>query len=157
MEQELPGEYKTHSGIFRILKKKSPMNAYIRYRVINSLLVNGGRANLKQMITACEDALDIRPVARRTIEGDIFAMRKDLRLEFKAPIKYIHAYRVYIYTDPDYTIDRFPVNSEEVQTLRFAATILKQFQHIEYLEQFAGTVQIIVAAINEGGFSELRK
>ena len=154
MEPELCVENITRTDIFRILKKRCPMNAYIRYRVINSLLVNGGRANLSQMISACEEALDIKPIAKRTIEGDIYAMRKDPRLEFEAPIKYIRAYRAYVYTDPDYTIDRFPINSEEVQTLRFAATILKQFQHIEYLAQFEGTVQKIVDAIGKGDLAE---
>jgi len=130
------------------------MNAYIRYRVINSLLVNGGRATLKEMIEACEDALDIKPISQRTIEGDIHAMRKDPRLEFEAPIKYSHSHRAYIYADPGYSIDRFPVNADEVQTLRFASTILKQFQHIEYLEQFEGTVQKIVNAIDKGDLAD---
>jgi len=154
MKTEKTGETITHSAIFRILKKKSPMNAYIRYRVINSLLTNGGRASLKQMIKACEDVLDIKPISKRTIEGDLHVMRKDPRLEFDAPIEYSHTYRAYIYSDPDYSIDRFPVNMEEVQTLRFAATILKQFQHIEYLEQFEGTVQKIVDAIDKGDLSD---
>ena len=154
MEPELCVKSTTRIDIFRILKKRCPMNAYIRYRVINSLLVNGGRANLSQMISACEEALDIKPIAKRTIEGDIHAMRKDPRLEFEAPIKYIRADGAYIYSDPDYSIDRFPVNSEEVQTLRFAATILKQFQHIEYLAQFEGTVQKIVDAISNSDLSE---
>lgn len=129
------------------------MNAYIRYRVINSLLANGGKATLKEMIKACEDALDIKPIAKRTIEGDLHAMRKDERLEFNAPIAYIRSCRAYMYTDPDYSIDRFPVNLEEVQTLRFAATVLKQFQHIEYLKSFEGTVQKIVNAIDKGKLS----
>ncbi len=101
MEHELSGENLARSSIFRILKKKSPMNAYIRYRVINSLLVNGGQATLKEMIQACEDALDIKPISQRTIEGDLHSMRKDARLEFDAPIEYSHSYRAYIYTDHD--------------------------------------------------------
>jgi predicted DNA-binding transcriptional regulator YafY len=105
------------------------------------------------MITACEDTLDIRPISKRTIEGDIFVMRKDPLLDFKAPIVYNHSYRAYIYSDPDYSIDKFPVNADEVQTLRFAATILKQFKHIDYLSQFEGTVQKIVNAIDNGGLS----
>ena len=146
--------YITKSGIFRILKKKNPMNAYIRYRVINSLLVNRGRATLRQMIKACEDALDIEPISKRTIEADLHVMRNDPRLGFNAPIKYIHAHRAYMYTDPDYTIDQFPIKLEEVQTLRFAATILKQFQHIEYLENFGASLELIVDAIDKGKLSE---
>src|SRR6056297_2613099 len=100
------------------------MNAYIRYRVINSMLKNGGRANISEMIHACEEALDIHPIGKRTIEADIYAMRYDDRLGFEAPIEYNRTLRVYHYSDPDYSIDRFPINEEEIQTLRFAATIL---------------------------------
>lgn len=154
MEEKKSGEISSHNGIFRLLKKKSPMNAYIRYRVINSLLVNGGRANLREMISACEDALDIRPIAKRTIEGDLHAMRKDPGLGFGAPIEYMRDSRSYRYSDPNYSIDHLPVKQEEVQTLRFAATILKQFQHIEYLEAFRDALQKIVYAINKGELSE---
>lgn len=130
------------------------MNAYIRYRVINSLLEYGGSATIKQMISACENALDIKPIGKRTIEGDIAAMRKDPRLEFFAPIEYKRQDKVYIYKDPDYSIDRFPLSNEEVQTLRFAATILRQFRHIEYLKQFEGTVQKIVDAIRRSDLAD---
>ena len=151
MEHELSGENLARSSIFRILKKKSPMNAYIRYRVINSLLVNGGQATLKEMKQACENALDISPISKRAIEGDIHAMRKDARLDFAAPIEYDHSYRAYLYSDPDYSIDRLLINGDEVQTLRFAATILKQYRQIEYLKQFEVSVQKIVDAIDKGG------
>jgi hypothetical protein len=154
MDDNHKGKSISHSGIFRLLKKKSPMNAFIRYRVINSLLVNGGRASIRQMISACENALDIKPIAKRTLEGDLYAMRKDPKLDFDAPIQYVHGYRSYIYSDPDYTIDRFPVKQEEVQTLRFAATILEQFQHIEYLESFRGPIRQIVEIIENGELSE---
>jgi len=150
MEEKERGQLISSAGIFRILKKKSPMNAYIRYRVINSLLANGGRATLKQMIKACEDTLDIRPIAKRTIEGDLYAMRKNPRLEFEAPITYVHAWRSYIYANPDYSIDRLPVNEEEEQTLYFAATILNQFKGIKFLEHFDGPIQEIVEAILPG-------
>lgn len=151
MKHEYTGENLAPNGIFRLLKKKSPMNAYIRYRVINSLLVNGGRATLKEMIRACEDALDISPISKRSIEGDIHAMRKDARLDFAAPIEYDHTYRAYLYSDPDYSIDRLLINGDEVQTLRFAATILKQYRQIECLKQFEVSVQKIVDVIDKGG------
>lgn len=147
MEEKETGQLSSPAGVFSLLKKKSPMNAYIRYRVINSLLANDGRATLKQMIKACEDTLDIRPISKRTIEGDLYAMRKDPRLEFWAPIIYMHAYRSYIYADPDYSIDCFPVKAEEEQTLHFAATILNQFKGIKFLEHFSGPIKKIVEAI----------
>jgi len=114
------------------------------------MLKNGGRATISEMIQSCENALDIHPIGKRTIEADIYAMRYDDRLGFEAPIEYDRTLRAYKYSDPDYSIDRFPINEEEVQTLRFAATILRQFRHIGYLENFEGTVQKLITAINEG-------
>lgn len=123
-------------------------NAFIRYRVINSCFKNRGSATLKELKEACEDALDIHPLGRRTIEGDIYDMRYDDQLKFNAPIIYDRREMAYRYEDDDYSIDGVPLDIEELHAIKFAASILKQYQQISYLEEFQGAVQKIVDTIN---------
>jgi len=82
-------------------------NAYIRYRVINSTFKKRGSATLEELKEACEDALDVRPLGRRTIEGDLHDMRYDQRLGFNAPIVYDRARKAYRYERDDYSIEEF--------------------------------------------------
>ncbi|MCF8225998.1 MAG: WYL domain-containing protein [Bacteroidales bacterium] len=124
------------------------MNPYLRYRIINSLLVNGRNASAKEMMDACKEAIGIE-ISKRTIEKDLENMRHDTQLNFQAPIVYDHYLKAYKYSDPGYTIDSIGLNDDEVETLKFAATILKQFQHTAFLEKYEGAVQKIINAINE--------
>ncbi len=128
------------------------MNPYIRYRIINSLLANGRSASAKKMMDACGEALGIS-VSKRTIEKDIENMRYDTRLNFNAPIVYDHYLKGYKYEQPGFTIDSIGLSDEEVETLKFAATILKQFRHTEFLEQYEGAVQKIISTINESNLA----
>lgn len=123
-------------------------NAFIRYRVINSYLKNHGCATLDELKEACEDALEIHPLGRRTIEGDLYEMRYNEPLGFHAPIVYDRKYRCYRYEEDDYSIDGVPLDTEELHAIKFAATILKQYREISYLEEFQGAVQKIVDAVN---------
>lgn len=123
-------------------------NAYIRYRVINSTFKNRGSATLDDLREACEDALDIRPLGQRTIEGDIYDMRYDSKLGFEAPIVYDRSLNAYRYDRDDYSIDGVPLDREELHAIKFAASILEQYKSISYLEEFQGAVQKIVDTIN---------
>ena len=123
-------------------------HAFIRYRVINSYIKNHGSATLEELKEACERALDISPLGRRTIEGDIYDMRYDEQLNFNAPIIYDRREMAYRYEDEDYSIDGVPLDMEELHAIKFAANILEQYKHISYLEQFQGAVQKIVDTIN---------
>jgi predicted DNA-binding transcriptional regulator YafY len=128
--------------------KMAYKNAYLRYKVINRYLKDYGAASLHELKTACENALGVEKIGQRTIESDIHAMRYDDRLKFKAPIVYDAWMEKYKYKDEDYSIDKFPLNSEELQNLKFAASILSQYDHISYLQEFQGVVQKIVDAVN---------
>jgi predicted DNA-binding transcriptional regulator YafY len=136
-------------AIFFTLRRKMPnRNAFIRYRVINSCFKNRGSATLDELKEACEEALDIRPLGRRTIEGDIYDMRYNDQLNFNAPIIYDRRQMAYRYERDDYSIDGVPLDIEELHAIKFAASILKQYKEISYLEEFQGAVQKIVNTIN---------
>ena len=122
--------------------------ALIRYRVINRCIIDYKIVSRQKLITACEAALDKCPISKRTIDGDIHSMRNDLGLGYLAPIKYDRYRQGYYYEDPDYSIDKIPLNNEEIQALTFAATLLEQFKNIEIFSDFSGAVQKIVNAVN---------
>lgn len=122
-------------------------NALARYQIINQLLLNGKPATLLQMVEACSEKLGIG-ISRRTIENDLFAMRRDEALGYFAPIEYIHSRLAYIYTDPDYSIDRISVDDSDVQKLRLAATLLKQYGKVKQFDDFSGVIEKVVRLIN---------
>ena len=116
--------------------------AYTRYRIINSILVHHKGATLKELRRACENTLD-KSVSERTIKTDIEAMRFDPVLGFEAPIVYNRGEGKYHYNRKDYSIDRFTLKEEEVQSLIYASMILEQFRKVKILEKVSGTVQKI--------------
>jgi len=122
--------------------------ALIRYRVINRCLKDFEYVTKEKIIRTCERVLDIYPIGERTIDGDIHAMRFDNGLGYYAPIIYDRNKKAYHYDDPDYSIDKIPLNDEEVQSLVFAATLLDQFKGVEIFNKFTGSVQKIIDAVN---------
>ncbi|MBP6978868.1 MAG: WYL domain-containing protein [Bacteroidales bacterium] len=118
--------------------------ALIRYRVINRYLIDHTYATRAQLIKACEDALDIAPLGERTIAGDIHAMRYDRHLGYYAPICYDQQRKAYYYDHPDYSIDNLPINSDEMDSLRFASAILNQFKHVDVFAKYSGALQKVV-------------
>lgn len=116
--------------------------------MINRCLVDSKYVSKAKLIRACEEALDIAPIGERTIDQDIHDMREDTRLGFHAPIKHSREKNGYYYEDPDYSIDKIPLNEEELEALSFASTMLEQYKHIDVFTTFTGAVQKIVDAVN---------
>ena len=117
--------------------------AIIRYRVINRCLVNRQYATIKELVSACEEALDKRPLGERTIRRDLHDMKYDRSLGFYAPITYDYQNRAYTYKDRDYSIDNLPLSDEEMNALIFASSLLEQFQGVEPLDHIHGAIQKI--------------
>jgi predicted DNA-binding transcriptional regulator YafY len=113
-------------------------NALLRYRVINRMLYKGKYATKNQLLHACREALGTEKLSSRSIDADIAAMRNDERLGYFAPIK--HEKDIgYYYEDPDYSIDKFPFNKEEVDSLLFASRLFEQFRDVEIFASFANS------------------
>jgi predicted DNA-binding transcriptional regulator YafY len=123
-------------------------DALIRYRVINRCLIDYKICSKEKLKQACEDALDKHPLGERTIAGDIHDMRHDEGLGYDAPIKFDKHEGGYYYDDPDYSIDKIPLNQEELETLGFVSTLLRQFRDVDIFSQFSGAIQKIIDAIN---------
>lgn len=118
-------------------------NALIRYRIINRLLKNRKYVTVEEMMEACGEALDTT-ISRRTIDNDLHVMRFDRGLGYEAPIEYDHDRKAYCYGDPDYSIDRLPINDEELNSLLAASAMLEQFEDVELFSEVRGAIQKIV-------------
>jgi len=122
-------------------------NSLTRYIVINQMLTKGKIATKKQMAEACSDRLD-KAISLRTIENDLAAMRYERGLGYFAPIQYDHYRRGYIYSEPDFSIDNLPFADEDIQKLRLAASLLKQYKKVTSFNDFSGTIDKVVRLIN---------
>lgn len=124
-----------------------PANKYalIRYRTIDRCLKNRARPfpSKEDMRVACEEALygsEGDRISTSTIEKDLNAMRFDGTLGYHAPIAYHRDERGYYYEDEDYSIDNLQLNDEELESIRFAARTLVQFQHVPLFSQFGQAI-----------------
>ncbi|MFN6945988.1 MAG: helix-turn-helix transcriptional regulator [Cytophagaceae bacterium] len=129
-----------------------PVNkdALVRYRVINKCLTNRFKKypSKEEICEACAEALGCNTISTRTFDKDVEDMRYDEELGYFAPISYDRLKKGYYYTDPSYSIDKIPLNSEEVNALQFAVSLLDQLKHIPLMGQFTGAVDKIVDAFN---------
>ena len=116
--------------------------AYIRYRIIDRMLVNRKEASLRDLQLKIEDSLG-KSVSDRTIKRDIEAMRYDTELNFNAPIEYDYRDRVYFYNVKGYSINKLPLAEEDMNALFFARGILEQFSKSDILAGVEGAVQKI--------------
>ena len=123
-------------------------DALIRYRVINRCLIEFKYVSREKLIRACEEALYISPIGERTINQDLHDMRMDERLGYFAPICFDRKTSAYYYDDPDYSIDKIPINNDELNALSFATGMLQQFKEVDILKTFSSAVTKISDTIN---------
>ncbi|MCF8365056.1 MAG: WYL domain-containing protein [Bacteroidales bacterium] len=122
-------------------------NAVSRYKLINQMLLNGKAASKQAIANACYEKLGI-DISLRTIENDIFSMRYSEGLGYFAPIYYNNSKMGYIYADPDYSIDKIPVDDADLNKLRFAASLLRQYGRVNAFQEYSGVIDKVVRLIN---------
>ncbi|MDH3651344.1 MAG: WYL domain-containing protein [Saprospiraceae bacterium] len=112
------------------------LHALIRYRTIDECLTKKGRVwTWEELSSACSDKIyeyegvDVLP-SRRTIMYDIQHMRSG-KLGYHAPITYDRLRKSYFYEDPDFSIQKFPLNRDDLFELQYALSILKNFKGFE--------------------------
>jgi len=132
-----------------------PANKYalLRYRIIDKCIRNKYRPfpTKEELRHACEEALygsDGDRISESTIEKDLWAMRNETELGFYAPIKFSKVEKGYYYEDPEYSIDAIPLNEDDVDAIRFAATTLFQFKDVEVFKQFEFAIEKIFDRLN---------
>ena len=118
-------------------------DALVRYRIINRCLLDYKYVGIGQLMEICYRTFD-HEVSRRTLEKDIHDMRYDNELGYYAPIKFDHFYGAYYYEDPEYSIDKLPLDHADLEALSFASAVLEQYGSIGIFSTFSGAVQKIM-------------
>jgi predicted DNA-binding transcriptional regulator YafY len=114
-------------------------NALIRYRAIDKCLQNRRRKwTIDNLIEACNNALYEyegvdKGVSLRTIRLDLNAMRSD-KLGYNAPI-IVSAKKYYSYEDPDYSISKTPLSSQDLNVLQEVSHLLRQFKGFSHFQE----------------------
>ena len=125
--------------------------ALIRYRTIDRML-----RNERKPYPSMEDFLDEfqtemgKSFSDSTIQKDIKAMKEDALLGYNAPIKYSKTHKGYYYDDPNFTIAEIPLSDNDIQSIEFAALVLKQFKDVKLFNEFGSAVDKIFNAIKIG-------
>jgi|TARA_B110000285_G_scaffold227913_1_gene289990 predicted DNA-binding transcriptional regulator YafY len=128
-------------------------SALLRYRIIDKTIRNKykpfpGKERLRE---ACEEVLfnsQNERVSASTIDKDLNAMRFDEGLGYLAPIGFSREYKGYFYKDKNYSFDTVPLNEDDLDAIRFAATTLHQFKGIKIFENFDFAIGKIFDRIN---------
>lgn len=89
------------------------------------------------------------PVSVSCIQKDIYAMRYDESLGYRAPIEFDRYKRGYVYTDPDFSINNIPVSEEDLQGLEMAIGLLEQFKNIPAIRVFEDAISKLAVAVKQ--------
>jgi predicted DNA-binding transcriptional regulator YafY len=127
-----------------------PANKYalLRYRIIDRCLSDTRKPypSREDLRAACEEALYGSGSARislSTIDKDLRAMKEEEELGYFAPVAFHREYGGYYYTEQGYSITRLSLVEEDLEALRFAATILQQFRDLPILENYQNAIDKI--------------
>lgn len=121
-------------------KKKMPKtkSAAIRYHLIDAALHNSHRRwPFEELLEHIADQLAEHRIAdgisKRTLEGDITAMRASPPIGYGAPIK--RKDKLIYYTDPSFSIQRSPLSDKDLAYLEQALEILQAFPGLPHSDQ----------------------
>jgi predicted DNA-binding transcriptional regulator YafY len=132
-------------------------NALARYITIDKCLQSRERRwTLNDLIKACSDALydsdrKHKKIGKRTIQADIQIMRSD-KLGYNAPIKVVDR-KYYTYSDPKFSITSIPLTQPDLNKIKEASEILRQFKGFSNFKDLS----ILVQKLEDKIFTENEK
>lgn len=134
------------------------MAAMIRYETIDKCLRNKyATYTWKDLAEACAEALneieekDIP--SERTIRGDIKRMQSGI-LGYQAPIQNFRTDPLkpgyYKYTDPDFSIHKYSITKDQVQSLQECLDLIRHFKEFQFQGHAVSTIQSLIHEILPG-------
>ncbi|MGB0805465.1 MAG: helix-turn-helix transcriptional regulator [Salibacteraceae bacterium] len=123
--------------------------ATIRYHVIDKMLRNKYRPypSVEDIMNKCSDVL-LKPISKSSIEKDIRAMKNDEALGYFAPIEFSRTHRGYYYSNLEYSIDKVPLNEDEIEAVQFATNILTQFKNVAIFKDYENAIEKVLDKVN---------
>lgn len=83
-------------------------------------------------------------VTLRTIQKDLEQMHEDPPIGYAAPISFDSKRKAYYYTNRDFTIQAFGLNTEDIMTLLFYAKTLEQYNGFKIFEDILRTIEKVI-------------
>jgi predicted DNA-binding transcriptional regulator YafY len=117
----------------------------VRIRIINECLSIGGFWPKEKLIAKIAEAdIEISP---RSLDNDIALMRNCEQLKYYAPIGNDRK-KGYYYTDADYSIDKIPLNDNDIKALNIATATLAQYKYLPLMQEFNTIIDRVIRVVN---------
>lgn len=116
-------------------------NAILRYRIIDKCLTNKMRKfpSMDYIIERIEEQIH-SSLSKSMFTKDIESMREI----YNAPIKYIRSEKGYCYTDESFSLNSFPLTSEEIEALDFSTALFHQLKTTKMFEHFENAINKVI-------------
>jgi predicted DNA-binding transcriptional regulator YafY len=119
-------------------------NAAFRYRIIDECLRNSRKKfpsmpDIQERVTMILGLDSLISVS--SINKDFKAMRDF----YNAPIKFNAFEKGYYYEDPEFSINSFPLSTEEIEVLDLSTAFLKQLKYSGYFSQFEAAIDKLIS------------
>ncbi len=123
--------------------------ATIRYHVIDKMLRNKYKPypSVEDIMEKCSEVL-FKEISKSSIEKDVRAMKNDEALGYFAPIEYNRTHKGYYYGQEDYSIDKVPLNEDEIEAVQFATNILTQFKNVAIFQDYENAIEKVLDKVN---------
>lgn len=103
---------------------------------------------LREIVDYVSEKLE-QSVSVSCIQKDLYAMRYDESLGYRAPIEWDAMKRGYVYTEENFSIQNIPVSEEDLQGLEMAVGLLEQFKNIPAIHIFEDAITRIGLAVKQ--------
>jgi len=116
-------------------------SALLRYRIIDACLTNRLRKYpaMEFIIEKIQEQLDT------TLSNSMFTKDlENMRRIYSAPIEYNRVQKGYWYTEPDFSINSFPLSHDEVEALDFSTALLQQLKHTQLFHHFEAAINKVI-------------
>ena len=116
-------------------------SAFLRYRIIDACLTNPLRKypSMEYIIEKIEEQL------YTTLSNSMFTKDiENMREMYSAPIEYNRTQKGYCYTEPDFSINSFPLSHDEVEALDFSTALLQQLKHTQLVHHFEAAINKVI-------------
>jgi len=118
----------------------------LRYRIIDRELSRGIRVKTKRIQEILINEHDHK-VSTRTLQNDIELMKSDSQLKFYAPIEYDTSAQAFYYSKSDYSIQKFGLREDEINSLRVILNVFKQYGNHGILQTLVSAIEKIESVI----------
>ena len=119
----------------------------LRQRELDSLLRNKARKRTAQeLIETLKERLDLKDLSKSSFDKDIAFLRNQ-----GAPVA-VNDLHQYYYTDPEFSISRFPLEEEDKKLLAFSLLVLNAYKGSSMFSKFENTIDRILAGSRLGTF-----